>query len=138
MLTELKQRKRYFAVVVDELGSTASVVTIEDILEQLVGEIEDEYDVSDPVIAPDDASMVLDGATNIRDLEADYHVSVPRDEGYETLAGFVLAKLQRIPANGDSFEFEGRRFTVVGMDGHRVESVKIKAPQPQPPSPAVL
>ena len=138
LLTEFKQRKRHLAVVVDEFGSTAGVVTVEDILEQLVGEIEDEYDVSDPVIAPDDASMVLDGATNIRDLEADYHVSVPRDEGYETLAGFVLAKLQRIPANGDSFEFEGRRFTVVGMDGHRVESVKIKAPQPQPPSPAVL
>ncbi len=136
LLTEFKERKRHLAVVVDEFGSTAGVVTVEDILEQLVGEIEDEYDVSEPVIAPDDASMVLDGATNIRDLEADYHVSVPRDEGYETLAGFVLAKLQRIPADGDSFEFEGRRFTVVGMDGLRVESVKIEALQPQPPSPA--
>ena len=135
LLTEFKRRKRHLAVVVDEFGSTAGVVTVEDIMEQLVGEIEDEYDVSEPVFAPGDASMVLDGATNIRDLEAEYHVSVPRDEGYETLAGFVLAKLQRIPATGDSFEFEGRRYTVAGMDGLRVESVKIEALQPQPTSP---
>jgi len=78
--------------------------------------------------------MVLYGATNIRDLESEYHVKVPRDEGFETLAGFVLATLQRIPATGDSFEHDGRRFTVVGMDGLRVESVKVEAQQPQPPS----
>jgi len=133
LLVDFKQRKRHLAVVVDEFGSTAGVVTVEDILEQLVGEIEDEYDVSQPVLTAGDASMVLDGATNIRDLEADYHISVPRDEGFETLAGFVLATLQRIPAVGDSFEFDGRRYTVSGIDGLRVESVKIEALQPQPP-----
>ena len=133
LLVDFKQRKRHLAVVVDEFGSTAGVVTVEDILEQLVGEIEDEYDVSQPVLTAGDASMVLDGATNIRDLEADYHISVPRDEGFETLAGFLLATLQRIPAIGDSFEFDGRRYTVTGMDGLRVESVKIEPLQPQPP-----
>ncbi len=135
LLTEFKQRKRHLAVVVDEFGSTAGVVTVEDILEQLVGEIEDEYDVTQPVFVPGDSSMVLDGATNIRDLEAEYHLAVPRDQGYETLAGFVLAKLQRIPANGDNFEFAGRRYTVVGMDGLRVESVKIEAVPSQSPAP---
>jgi len=135
LLMEFKQHKRHLAVVVDEFGSTAGVVTVEDILEQLVGEIEDEYDVSEPVLTAGDASMVLDGATNIRDLESEYHIKVPRDEGFETLAGFVLATLQRIPATGDSFEHDGRRFTVVGMDGLRVESVKIEAQQPQLPSP---
>jgi len=134
LLMDFKQRKRHLAVVVDEFGSTAGVVTVEDILEQLVGEIEDEYDVSEPVLTAADASMVLDGATNIRDLESEYHIKVPRDEGFETLAGFVLATLQRIPATGDSFEHDGRRFTVVGMDGLRVESVKIEALAPQPPS----
>ena len=139
LLMEFKQRKRHLAVVVDEFGSTAGVVTVEDILQQLVGEIEDEYDVSQPVFAPGDASIVLDGATNIRDLESEYHIKVPRDEGFETLAGFVLATLQRIPAIGDSFEFDGRRYSVVGMDGLRVESVKVEALQPQPsaPSPVV-
>jgi CBS domain containing-hemolysin-like protein len=131
MLMEFKQHKRHLAVVVDEFGSTAGVVTVEDILEQLVGEIEDEYEIAEPVFAPGAASMVLDGAVNIRDLESIYHVSLPRDEGFETLAGFVLSKMQRIPSPGDSFEYDGRRFTVAGMDGLRVDSVKIDALQPE-------
>jgi CBS domain containing-hemolysin-like protein len=134
LLMEFKKHKRHLAVVVDEFGSTAGVVTVEDILQQLVGEIEDEYDVNEPVFAAGDASMVLDGATNIRDLELQYHIKVPRDEGFETLAGFVLARLQRIPRPGDSFEHEGHRFTVEGMDGLRVDSVKIDALQPPAPA----
>jgi putative hemolysin len=73
---------------------------------------------------------------NIRDLESQYHISLPRDEGFETLAGFVLTQLQKIPAVGDSFELEGRRYTVATMDGLRVENVRIETapPQPQPQS----
>ncbi len=125
LLVEFKKRKRHLAVVVDEFGSTAGVVTVEDVLEQLVGEIEDEFDVGPAALAPGATSMVLDGATNIRDMETQYHIELPRDEGFETLAGFVLAQLQRIPNSGDSFEHGGRRYTVLEMDGHRVESVKI-------------
>jgi CBS domain containing-hemolysin-like protein len=131
LLNEFKQRKRHLAVVVDEFGSTAGVITVEDILELLVGEIEDEFDIAEPVFAPSGTSIVLNGAVNIRDLESEHHIRLPRDEGFETLAGFVLAKLQRIPRSGDSFEFDGRRYTVVGMDGLRVDSVKIDALQPQ-------
>ena len=134
LLMEFKQRKRHLAVVVDEFGTTAGVVTVEDILQQLVGEIEDEFDISEPVFAPGDTSMVLNGAVNIRDLESLYHIKLPRDEGFETLAGFVLAKMQRIPAAGDSFEHEGRRYTVVTMDGLRVDTVKIEALQPLTPA----
>jgi len=135
LLLEFKQKKRHLAVVVDEFGSTAGVVTVEDILEQLVGEIEDEYEIADPVISPGETTMVLGGGTNIRDLESEYHITLPRDEGFETLAGFVLAKLQRIPQPGDNFEFEGRRYTVVGLDNLRVDSVKIETLQSQPPTP---
>ena len=134
LLAEFKERKRHLAVVVDEFGSTAGVVTVEDILELLVGEIEDEFDIAEPVFAPSGTSIVLNSGVNIRDLESEYHLRLPRDEGFETLAGFVLAKLQRIPKPGDSFEFEGRRYTVVGMDGLRVDSVKIDALQPQTPA----
>ena len=134
LLMEFKQRKRHLAVVVDEFGSTAGVVTVEDILEQLVGEIEDEFDVGQPVFAPGDSSIVLNGAVNIRDLESQYKISLPRDEGFETLAGFVLARLQKIPALGDSFEYEGRRYIVVAMDGLRVDTVKIEALQPSAPA----
>ncbi len=80
--------------------------------------------------------MTLDGSVNIRDLESQYHIVLPRDEGFETLAGFVLAQLQKIPAVGDTFEYEGRRYTVATMDGLRVESVKIEIAQPQPQSPS--
>jgi putative hemolysin len=74
--------------------------------------------------------MTLDGSVNIRDLESQYHILLPRDEGFETLAGFMLAQLQKIPALNDSFEYDGRRYTVASMDGLRVESVKIEAVQP--------
>ena len=88
LLIEFKVRKRHLAVVVDEFGSTAGVVTVEDVLEQLVGEIEDEFDISEPAFVPGAASMTLDGSVNIRDLESQYHIALPRDEGFETLAGF--------------------------------------------------
>ena len=126
LLIEFKPRKRHLAVVVDEFGSTAGVVTVEDVLEQLVGEIEDEFDIAEPQFAPGAKSMTLDGSVNIRDLETQYHLALPRDEGFETLAGFVLAQLQRIPTVGDSFEYNGRRFTVVSMDGLRVDGVRIE------------
>ena len=131
LLAEFTLRKRHLAVVVDEFGSTAGVVTVEDVLEQLVGEIEDEFDVSEPVFVPGAAFMKLDGSVNIRDLESLYHIALPRDEGFETLAGFVLTQLQKIPATGDSFEYQGRRYTVTAMDGLRVGAVKIEAAQPQ-------
>ncbi|HLI63545.1 MAG TPA: hemolysin family protein, partial [Terriglobales bacterium] len=131
LLAEFKQRKRHLAVVVDEFGSTAGLVTVEDVLEQLVGEIEDEFDVAGPSFLPGAPSMVLEGSVNIRDLESQYHIVLPRDEGFETLAGFVLSRLQRIPKPLDSFEYEGRRYTVASMDGLRVESVKVEAVPPQ-------
>ncbi len=131
LLLEFKVRKRHLAVVVDEFGSTAGVVTVEDVLEQLVGEIEDEFDVSEKPFVPGAVSMTLDGSVNIRDLESQYHIALPRDEGFETLAGFVLTQLQRIPTVGDSFEYQGRRYTVTAMDGLRVDTVKIEPAQPQ-------
>jgi putative hemolysin len=126
LLLEFKQRKRHLAVVVDEYGSTAGVVTVEDVLEQLVGEIEDEFDVTPQPLVPGATSMVLDGAVPIRDLETQYQLKLPRDDGFETLGGFVLAQLQKLPRGGESFEYEGRRYTVLEMDGRRIAKVKIE------------
>ena len=136
LLLEFKIRKRHLAVVVDEFGSTAGLVTVEDVLEQLVGEIEDEFDITEPRLAPGATSMTLEGSVNIRDLESQYHLALPRDEGFETLAGFMLAQLQKIPEVGDSFEYQGRRYTVAAMDGLRVVSVTIEGTQPQSPVPS--
>ncbi len=113
-------------MVVDEFGSTAGVITVEDILEQLVGNIEDEFDVTPPEPALEGESvLVLEGAVNIRDLEAEHGIALPRDAGFETLAGFIMARLQRIPSLGESFEYDGHRFTVEEMEGHRIAKVKI-------------
>src|SRR3984957_1734610 len=128
LLEEFKDRKRHLAVVVDEFGSTAGVITVEDILEQLVGEIEDEFDAAPPEqpVLEGKIALVLEGSFGIRDLESQYQLSLPRDGNFETLAGFVLARLQRIPRVGDSFEYEGHRFTVEEMDGHRIAKVQIE------------
>ncbi len=125
LLDEFKHRRRHLAVVVDEYGSTAGVVSVEDVLEQLVGEIEDEFDVVAHTNHGNPASLVLDAALNIRDLESQHNLLLPRDEGFETLAGFVVAKLQRIPKPGDSFLYQQRRFTVMEMEGRRVGAVKV-------------
>jgi putative hemolysin len=132
LLEEFKDRKRHLAVVVDEFGSTAGVITVEDILEQLVGEIEDEFDAPPPE-QPEltgKLALVLEGSFGIRDLESQYQLSLPRDSGFETLAGFVLARLQKIPRVGDAFDYEGHRFTVEEMEGHRIAKVQIEKLQP--------
>jgi CBS domain containing-hemolysin-like protein len=125
LLDEFKHRRRHLAVVVDEFGSTAGVVSVEDVLEQLVGEIEDEFDDVSRAARGNATSIVLDAALNIRDLESQHNLHLPRDEGFETLAGFVIAKLQRIPKPGDSFLYQQRRFTVLEMEGRRVGAVKV-------------
>jgi CBS domain containing-hemolysin-like protein len=125
LLAEFKHRRRHLAVVVDEFGSTAGVVSVEDVLEQLVGEIEDEFDVVAGTGEGNPASLVLDAALNIRDLESRYNLHLPRDQGFETLAGFVVAYLQRIPKPGDAFLYQQRRFTVLEMEGRRVGAVKV-------------
>jgi CBS domain containing-hemolysin-like protein len=127
LLAEFKERRRHLAVVVDEFGSTAGVITVEDILEQLVGNIEDEFDVAPKEPALEDESvLVLEGSVNIRDLEAQYGLILPRDAGFETLAGFILARLQKIPELHQSFEYEGHRYKVEEMEGHRIAKVKIE------------
>jgi CBS domain containing-hemolysin-like protein len=93
----------------------------------LVGNIEDEFDMAPNEPALEDESvLVLEGSVNIRDLEAEYGLTLPRDAGFETLAGFILARLQRIPNLRDSFEYEGRRYTVEELEGHRIAKVRIE------------
>jgi len=139
LLVEFQQRKRHLAMVVDEFGSTAGVISVEDVLEQLVGELEDEFDLASvqPVVDAN-APFTLDGSVNIRDLESQYDLLLPQDEGYETLAGFVLSRLQKMPTGGESFEYQGRRFVVEKMESHRVAQVRIEPVRtestPAPPS----
>ena len=76
-------------------------------------------------------AVVLEGAASIRDLESQYQLSLPRDSGFETLAGFILARLQKIPRQGESFDYEGHRYTVQELDGHRIAKVRIEKLEPK-------
>ena len=135
LLGEFQQHRRHLAVVVDEFGSTAGVISVEDVLEQLVGELEDEFDVASrqPVATDANGPLILDGSVNIRDLEAQYELKLPQDEGYETLAGFLLSRLQKMPTGGEAFDYERHRFIVEKMEGHRIATVRI---EPEPAAPA--
>jgi magnesium and cobalt exporter, CNNM family len=117
------------AMVVDEFGSILGLVTLEDVLEQMVGEIHDEFDI---VQAPQivgtgsDMATIFDGAIGLRDLETQYEIHLPEDPAYATLGGFVLARLGVIPRGGESFDFAGYRFTVLKMERHRVARIKLQ------------
>jgi CBS domain containing-hemolysin-like protein len=132
MLDEGRARHSQMALVVDEFGTFVGLVTMEDVLEQIVGEIQDEYDREEKAIHKvAENILVVDSSLSLRDLAADYAIILPRGAGYETLAGFVLERLGTIPQGGESFLFEGRRYTVLEMDGRRVAKVKVeKIPVP--------
>jgi CBS domain containing-hemolysin-like protein len=127
LLHEFQDRRRHLAIVVDEHGSTVGLVTVEDALEQLVGEMEDEFDEGLRRSARMPAeTFYLDGGVNLRDLETQMHWHLPRDAGVETLAGFLLTRLGHIPVAGESVDFEGRRYTVAEMSGRRIARVRIE------------
>ena len=135
LLQEFQQRRRHIALVVDEFGSTVGLVTVEDVLEQIVGEIEDEYDwESPPGLRLGERTLVLDAHINVLDLENQYEVELPRDQGFETLAGFVLHQFGRIPEGGESFLYNGRRFTVLEVENHRVARVRLEKLQSESPT----
>jgi magnesium and cobalt exporter, CNNM family len=127
VLRDFKQHRRHLAIAVDEYGSTVGLVTAEDAIEQLAGELEDEFDTpSHPVLSSTDAAVVMDGTVNLRDLETQMHWSLPRDGGVETLAGFMLARLGHIPQPGESVVHEGRRLTVEEMDARRIARIRVE------------
>jgi CBS domain containing-hemolysin-like protein len=133
LLQELRARHVGIAMVVDEFGSILGLVTTEDLLEQLVGEIHDEFDVVERPLTLADGAVVFDAALNVRDLDTQYNISLPEDPAYATVGGFVMAQLGFIPRGGETFEFDGYRFSVVEMDGRRVARVKIQRLHEAPP-----
>jgi CBS domain containing-hemolysin-like protein len=127
LIRDFQQRRRHLAIVVDEYGSTVGLVTAEDAIEQLTGELEDEFDSPElPVLTTASGALLMDGGVNLRDLETQMQWSLPRDGGVETLAGFVLMRLGHIPTEGESIVFEGRRLTVVEMDARRIAKVRVE------------
>ncbi len=132
-LSEMRRGNQHLAIVVDEYGGTDGIVTLEDLIEEVIGEIYDEYDaeVEAEGQQPSDGPREVDGLLNLDDFTEATGLSLPEGP-YETVAGYVLAELGRLPEVGDGIEIEGRRVTVVELDGRRIARLQVDPP----PAPA--
>ena len=136
LLREMQKRRIHMALVVDEYGGVAGLVTMEDLVEEIVGEIRDEHDIESPVVQLPDGAMLIDASISLRDLKEDHQISLPESPEYETLGGFLMTVLQKIPQAGDMVEIEAKRMKIVEMVGQRISKVKLeKLPEPseEPP-----
>ena len=126
LLREMRAERVHLGVVVDEHGGTAGLVTLEDLIEELVGEISDEYDVVEPEVCwGPDGSAVVPGATPVDEVNERLGIDVPEDEDYDSIGGFVLHELGHVPVAGEGVDVDGHRLVVDRMDGNRIERVKI-------------
>src|SRR5580704_6269244 len=126
LIDEFRTTHKHMAMVVDEFGTIVGLVTLEDALEQIFGEIGDEHDVKRPRQAAEAQVLEVEGSTTIRDLDMKYGLELPGDAGFETLAGFLLFQLGYIPKQGETVEYAGRRFTIQEMDHNRIARVAIE------------
>lgn len=131
LIVDLQGAHGQFALVVDEYGGTAGIITLEDLIEEIVGDIDDEHDFrpSVPLARRWGGVHLLSGLLHLDEVADACELEIPKGD-YETLGGFVVQQLGRIPTKGDSFEFEGWVVEVARMDGRRVDSVKLTAPSP--------
>jgi putative hemolysin len=128
LLKELQKRRSHMAVVVDEHGSVSGLVTLEDLIEQIVGEIQDEYDWEErPVERMRDGSMVVEGTVSATELRENYDIPLPESGEFETVAGFMLEQLGSVPKGGEVVvSIKDWRFTVVDVERNRISKVKIE------------
>lgn len=126
-LQAFKSRREHFAVVVDEYGSFMGIVTLEDILEEIVGEIDDEHDETVMGVRKQaNGSYLVDGDVTIRDLNREFEWELPDDEDYSTVAGLIIHEAQAVPEAGQSFSFYGFRFDIVKRQRNQLTQVRVR------------
>jgi putative hemolysin len=135
LLNEFRRQNQHMAIVVDEYAAMQGIVTLEDLLEEIVGEIEDEYDLPDESVQRiDDRTIRVDGTFPIDDFNERFRQEVPVED-YHTVAGFVFGQLGRVAEQGDEVIWDGLRFGVVETEGARIEQLEIEfLPEPEPES----
>jgi len=126
LLAEFRRQNQHLALVVDEYGAVQGIVTLEDLLEEIVGEIEDEYDLPDESVERiDDRHILIHGTFTIDDFNEQFRTDLPQED-YHTIAGFVFGELGRAPTKGDEVVHDGLRFVVVEVDGQRIERLEVE------------
>jgi putative hemolysin len=128
LLHEFQNQKLHIAIVLDEYGGTAGIVTLEDILEELVGEITDEYEETppEPIKKIDQNTIEADARISIDDLNDQFDLNLPEDEDYETIGGFVFSRLGYIPKANESFDYENLKFTIASAEARKIKRIKIQ------------
>ncbi len=136
LLRELQSRRTHMAIVVNEFGTVIGLVSIEDLLEEIVGEIRDEFDVDEeqPVQELADGSLLVQGSFPLNDLKERYAVPFEETTDYRTVAGLVLARLKRFPKGGEAITEAGYKMTVVVLDGRRLRKIRIEGPMTRRPA----
>ncbi|TMF65502.1 MAG: HlyC/CorC family transporter [Chloroflexi bacterium] len=135
LLREMQRDKVHIAIVVDEYGGTAGLVTIEDLVEEIVGEIRDEYDVEQELVLPvSENEALMDARVSFEEVRETFDLSVPPSENYDTLGGFLVAQLGHFPRVGESVQSGGARFVVESVEGRRIRRVRVSkiAASPEP------
>ncbi|MCH8974254.1 MAG: CBS domain-containing protein, partial [Chloroflexi bacterium] len=130
MLTEFQERRVHMAIIVDEYGGVAGIVTIEDLLEEIVGEIQDEFDVDEPVIERGPSGeAVVDARMPVDEFNAEFSADIS-PEGFDTLGGLLYARLGKIPEPGDVVNENGLRLQVITTTGRRIRRIRV-VPEPR-------
>jgi CBS domain containing-hemolysin-like protein len=131
LIDEFRTTHTHMGVVVDEFGTISGLVTLEDALEQIFGDMGDEHDLKRPTLSQEGEKLEVEGSITIRDLETRHNIVLPADAGFETLAGFLLTKFGYIPRPGEHVDYAGRRFQISHMDRNRITSVLIEKLDPK-------
>lgn len=124
LLREMQAKQQHLAIVVDEFGGTAGLVTIEDLVEEIVGEIVDEYDKEEPLVIETDGGWIVDARLDVDELGEIVGAELPSDE-WDTVGGLVLELAGRVPHEGEHFDLDGFVFTAVSVQGRRVSKVRV-------------
>ncbi|RME31778.1 MAG: hemolysin, partial [Candidatus Zixiibacteriota bacterium] len=127
LLRHFQKERIHMALVVDEYGGIAGLVTLEDVIEEIVGEIQDEYDEEAPMIETiDESTFIVDGRVDLEDLNDELHLNLPTEEGAETISGFILNLTGEMPQPNQTVQYNGCIFTVEEIDRNRILKVRIE------------
>jgi magnesium and cobalt transporter len=134
LLQDFRQRRVHMAIVIDEYGGTSGLVTIEDLIEEIVGDIQDEYDLEeDWLIVEESGAVLVDGRLNVEEFEEYFSIQVAREK-FDTVGGYVVEMLGRVPARGERLEFDKLKFLIVDADPRAVRQIRVlpaEAPTPE-------